>query len=403
MIIKNAKIMMGTEEITLDILIRDGKFAEFGRDLQKEEEEILDAKGRYVLPGIIDAHTHMRDPGFTHKEDASSGSRAAVRGGVTCFFDMPNTNPATTTLEALEEKRKKYEGNSYADYAFYFGGTRFDNHEEVEKAREKTVATKIFLNVSTGDMLVEEENVLENIFQSSKRIAVHAEEQMVEKAITLARRTKKPLYLCHISLASELEYIKEAKDMGMEVYAEVTPHHLFLNEEDREKDEKNKKYLRTKPELKTRADNEALWKALEYGVIDTVGTDHAPHVLREKQEKLTFGMPSVEHSLEMMWKGIQEGKITVSRLQEVMAENPAKIFGITGKGKITLGYDADLVIIDDKDHSMITEEEILSKSAWSPYVGKKRACKVLTTILRGNIVYHEGKIIEKKRGRELIK
>lgn len=403
MIVKNAKIIMGTEEIVLDILIENGKFIDFGRNLQKEGEEILDAKGKYVLPGIIDAHTHMRDPGFIHKEDASSGSRAAIRGGVTCFFDMPNTSPATTTTEALEEKRRRYEGNSYADYAFYFGGTRFDNHEEVKKAKEKTVATKIFLNVSTGDMLVEEDNILENIFRSSKRVAVHAEEQMVEKAIFLARKTKKPLYLCHISLASELEYIKEAKQLGLEVYGEVTPHHLFLNEEDREKKEETKQFFRTKPELKTKEDNETLWQALKYGILDTVGTDHAPHLLKEKKQKLTFGMPSVEHSLEMMWKGVQEGKISVARLQEVMAENPAKIFGLSEKGKIALGYDADFVIIDDGDHSIICQEEILSKAAWSPYVGQKRGCKVLTTVLRGNIVYNKGKIVEKKLGRELIK
>lgn len=403
MIIKNAKIIMGTEEVLLDILIQNGKFIKFGRHLEQEGQEILDAKERYVLPGIIDAHTHMRDPGFTYKEDATSGSKAAVRGGVTCFFDMPNTNPATTTVEALEEKRKAYAGNSYADYAFYFGGTRLDNHEEVAKAKDETVATKIFLNVSTGDMLVEDDSILEKIFQASKKVAVHAEEGMVAKAISLAKKTKRPLYLCHISLASELEAIKEAKEMGLEVYGEVTPHHLFLNEKDREKNEETKLFLRTKPELKTKADNEALWKALQYGVLDTVGTDHAPHLLEEKEKKLTFGMPSIEHSLEMMWRGVKEGKISLSRLQEVMCENPAKIFGLAKKGKLAVGYDADLVIVDDTEESVIVQEEILSKAAWSPYVGRKRGAKVVTTILRGNIVYHEGKFSEKKLGREIEK
>lgn len=403
MLVKNAKIIMGTEEIIVDILIQDGKFAKVGRNLSEySEEEILDAKGHYVLPGIIDVHTHMRTPGFTQKEDVSSGSKAAIRGGVTSFFDMPNTNPATVTKKALEEKRKIYEGNSYADYAFYFGGTRFDNHEEVQKTVEETVATKIFLNVSTGDMLIEDDRILENIFHASKRVAVHAEEDMVAKAIQLARKTKKPLYLCHISLEKELEYIREAKEMGVEVYGEVTPHHLFLNEEDREQTEETKLFLRTKPELKTRKDNEALWKALQYGILDTIGTDHAPHLLEEKKAKLTFGMPSVEHSLEMMWKGVQEGKITVSRLQEVMCENPAKIFGLKKKGKIAVGYDADFVIVDETDHSEIQQEEIISKAAWSPYIKQKRGCKVLTTALRGKIMYQEGKFGE-KRGREILK
>lgn len=403
MLVKNAKIIMGTEEIIVDILIQDGKFAKVGRNLSEHsEEEILDAKGHYVLPGIIDVHTHMRTPGFTHKEDVSSGSKAAIRGGVTSFFDMPNTNPATVTKKALEKKRKIYEGNSYADYAFYFGGTRFDNRAEVQKAAKETVATKIFLNVSTGDMLIEDDRILENIFRASNRVAVHAEEDMVAKAIQLARKTKKPLYLCHISLEKELEYIREAKEMGVEVYGEVTPHHLFLNEEDREQTEETKLFLRTKPELKTRKDNEALWKALQYGILDTIGTDHAPHLLEEKKAKLTFGMPSVEHSLEMMWKGVQEGKITVSRLQEVMCENPAKIFGLKKKGKIAVGYDADFVIVDETDHSEIQQEEIISKAAWSPYIKQKRGCKVLTTVLRGEIIYQEGKFGE-KRGREILK
>ena len=201
MLVKNAKIIMGTEEVLVDILIENGRFVKFGKDfVENSQKEVLDANFHYVLPGIIDAHTHMRTPGFTQKEDSVSGSKAAIRGGVTTFFDMPNTNPATVTLEALEEKRNIYKGNSYSDYAFYFGGTRFDNHEEVEKAIDETVATKVFLNVSTGDMLVEEDAILENIFRASKRVAVHAEEEMVSKAIQLARKTKKPLYLCHISL-----------------------------------------------------------------------------------------------------------------------------------------------------------------------------------------------------------
>ena len=387
---------MGTEEVLVDILVENGKFVKVGRDLSEDaNEEVLDAKGHYVFPGVIDVHTHMRTPGFTHKEDVDSGSKAAIRGGVTTFFDMPNTNPVTVTMEALKEKRNIYQGNSYADYAFYFGGTRFDNHEEVQKAAEETVATKIFFNVSTGDMLVEDDKILENIFRSSKKIAVHAEQEMVSKAIQLARKTKKPLYLCHISLEKELEYIREAKEMGVEVYGEVTPHHLFLNEEDRERTEETKLFLRTKPELKTKKDNEALWKALQYGILDTIGTDHAPHLLEEKKEKLTFGMPSVEHSLEMMWKGVQEGKITLARLQEVMCENPAKIFGLQNKGRIAVGYDADFVIVNETDHSEIVQEEIISKAAWSPYVGQKRGCKILTTVLRGRIVYQEGRFGEK--------
>lgn len=387
---------MGTEEVLVDILVENGKFVKVGRDLSEDaNEEVLDAKGHYVFPGVIDVHTHMRTPGFTHKEDVDSGSKAAIRGGVTTFFDMPNTNPVTVTMEALKEKRNIYQGNSYADYAFYFGGTRFDNHEEVQKAAEETVATKIFFNVSTGDMLVEDDKILENIFRSSKKIAVHAEQEMVAKAIQLARKTKKPLYLCHISLEKELEYIREAKEMGVEVYGEVTPHHLFLNEEDRERTEETKLFLRTKPELKTKKDNEALWKALQYGILDTIGTDHAPHLLEEKKEKLTFGMPSVEHSLEMMWKGVQEGKITLARLQEVMCENPAKIFGLQNKGRIAVGYDADFVIVNETDHSEIVQEEIISKAAWSPYVGQKRGCKILTTVLRGRIVYQEGRFGEK--------
>lgn len=395
MIIKDAKVVREGREEILDILIENGKFVDFAKNIEKEGEECIDAKGQYVIPGVIDVHTHMRDPGFPHKEDVESGSRAAIRGGVTTFFDMPNTTPPTTTLEFLEQKRARYAGNSYADYGFYFGGTKFDNHIEVEKAKDQTVATKIFLNVSTGDMLVEEDPILENIFRASKMVAVHAEEEMVEKAIALAEKTGKRLYLCHISLAKELDMIAKAKARALDVFAEVTPHHLYLNDEDREKNEESKRMLRTKPELKTKADNEALWKALAEGILDSVGTDHAPHTVEDKKAKITFGMPSVEHSLEMMWRGVKEGRLSIARLQEVMSENPAKIFGLSKKGKLAVGYDADCVILDDRDESVISKEEILTKSAWSPYIGQKRGAKVLKTILRGKLVYDQGKFVKK--------
>ena len=391
MLVKNCKLVVeNNQEIIRDILIEDGVITKIDENIQAEGHEIVDAQSNYVLPGIIDVHTHMRDPGLTHKEDFTSGSRACARGGVTTFIDMPNTIPVTVTEKALMDKKAMMVGRSYVDYGFHFGGSKKDNSEEIKKVLDKVASTKIFLNMSTGDMLIEDEKVVENIFRESKIISVHAEEGMVEKAIEFCKKYDKELYLCHLSKASEIELLREAKAEGVKVFGEVTPHHLFLNVEDVNATERSKMLLRMKPELKERSDNEALWKALADGTLDSIGTDHAPHLIEEKLAKLTYGVPSVENSLEMMLNGVKENRITFERLIEVMCKNPAKIFKIKNKGDIAVGYDGDLVIVDINDNSPIKDDKVITKANWTPFENYNRGGRVLTTILRGEIVYNKG-------------
>lgn len=398
MLVKNCRLIIDGIEQIKDILIENEKIVSIEDEILKKDcGEIIDAEGRYVIPGVIDPHVHMRDPGLTHKEDFTTGSMACAKGGVTTFFDMPNTVPNTITKDNLLEKKKTHIGTSYVDYGFWFGGSKTDNHNEVKEVQNDVVATKVFMNVSTGNMLVEDEKVLENIFKSSKLVGVHAEGKMVQKAISISEKTNVPVYLCHLSTEKEIEYLREAKAKGLKVYGEVTPHHLFLNEKDVEKNP----LLRMKPELKTERDNEALWEGILDGTIDTIGTDHAPHRIEEKIEKLTFGIPGVENSLEMMLKAVKCDKISFEKLIKIMSENTAKIFGIKNKGKIALGYDADLVIVDMTTEEIISKDDVISKCGWTPYAGFEKGGKIVTTIVRGNVVFNDGKFVN-KIGKEVI-
>ena len=391
MLLKNCRVLYHGEEDIKDILVEKGKIVKIYRCSEVEEldiDEIIDMDGNWVLPGVIDVHTHMRDPGLSYKEDFETGSKACAKGGVTTFIDMPNTVPNTTTKEILDAKESNSKNRSYVDYGFHFGGSKLDNSEEIRKVRDRVASTKIFLNMSTGDMLVEEEKVLENLFKESKIISVHAEEEMVDKAIDLARKFRKPLYLCHLSKKSEVEKLRAAKKEGLKIYGEVAPHHLFLDSS------MANSLLIMKPELKSKEDNDALWLGIEDGTIDTIGTDHAPHTLEEKNSKTTYGIPGVENSLEMMLKELNK-KIDMKTLQKVMSENPAKIFGIAGKGKIEVGYDADLVVVDLNNKEIIKNEDVISKCGWTPYSGIVGGGKVLLTMVRGHIVYDGKNFIEK--------
>ena len=388
MIIKNVKIINSQKPVSIIIENEKIKKIDMENDFEKYKEvgnKIIDANYNYVIAGIIDPHTHMRDPGLNHKEDFNSGSKAAARGGITTFLDMPNTIPNTITKENLIQKKSMMSGKSYVDYGFHFGGNKTDNSEDIKSIKNEVASTKIFLNVSTGNMLIEDDKILEKLFTASKIVSVHAEGKMVDKAIEIAKRTGTTLYLCHLSLYSEIDSLKRAKDSGMKIYGEATPHHLFLNTENI--NEKNKTLLRMNPELKEKSDNEALWKAIKDGTIDTIGTDHAPHLLSEKLDKLTFGIPSVEHSLELMLKKVKDSTIDLKLLTKIMSENSAKIFGIKNKGILKEGYDGDLTIVDLNDESEIIEKDIITKAAWSPYINFKRGGRVIMTILRGNTVY----------------
>lgn len=413
LLIKNAKIIVGEYRETLsnqvkdlevitDILIENETIVKIEKNIHTDSNntQIIDANFNYVLPGVVDAHVHMRDPGLCHKEDFLTGSMAAAKGGVTTFLDMPNTLPFTITEESLKEKKENCENRSYVDYGFHFGGSKQDNSKEISNISNLVASTKIFLNMSTGNMLVEEENTLKNLFAASKIISVHAEEEKVEEAINLSRKFDKTLYLCHLSTASEVELLREAKKQGIKVFGEVTPHHLFLNENMRDTSLEKNMLLQMKPDLKSIQDNNALWKALNEGIIDTIGTDHAPHTYEEKMGKITYGIPGIENSLEMMLLGYRSGKINLFKLIKSMSENPAKIFNISKKGKIQEGYDADLIILDLNNSTTISNKDVLSKCKWTPYEGFSTGGTVLTTILRGHIIY-ENKKFSTPLGKEI--
>ena len=379
--------------------------------LNKENVKIIDVEKKLIMPGVIDVHTHMREPGITYKEDFETGSKACAKGGITTFYDMPNTVPATTTLENLLNKKELAGKKSIVNFGIHFGGSKNNNIDEIRKVLEKKEANtvKIFMNVTTGEMLIEDDEILKAVFENSELVLVHAENEMIDKAIALNQKYGKGLYVCHIPSAEELKKVIEAKknnkfnNENHPVFAEVTPHHLFLNEEIRESSERNKMLLRMKPELRKKSDNEFLWKAINEGYIDTIGTDHAPHLIEEKMEKVTFGMPGVETSLALMLTAYNEGKIELSVIQKLMCENPAEIMKIVRRGKLKEGYYADVIVVDtEKEWIAGVDDTLESKCGWTPYENWKLKGKNIMTIVNGEIVYEKGKINENaKKGKSI--
>ena len=375
-----------------------------------ENTKIIDIEGKLVMPGVIDVHTHMREPGITYKEDFTTGSRACAKAGITTFYDMPNTIPTTTTLENLLEKKKLAREKSIVNFGFHFGGSKNDNVEEIKKVLSSGEANtvKIFMNVTTGEMLIEDDEILKKVFKNSKLVLVHAENEMIDKAIELNKNCGKGLYVCHIPSENELKKVINAKKNNElntkehPIYAEVTPHHLFLNTEIRESTERNKMLLRMKPELREKSDNEFLWEAINRGEIDTIGTDHAPHLISEKLEKITFGMPGVETSLALMINAFNEGKISLEMIQKLMCENPAKIMKIEKRGKLEEDFFADIIVVDtQKEWIVAVDDTIESKCGWTPYENWKLKGKNILTIVNGEIVYKNGKINDIHKGKEI--
>ena len=375
-----------------------------------ENTKIIDIEEKLVMPGVIDVHTHMREPGITYKEDFTTGSRACAKAGITTFYDMPNTIPTTTTLENLLEKKKLASEKAIVNFGFHFGGSKNDNVEEIKKVLSSGEANtvKIFMNVTTGEMLIEDDEILKKVFKNSKLVLVHAENEMIDKAIELNKNCGKGLYVCHIPSENELKKVINAKKNNelntkeYPIYAEVTPHHLFLNTEIRESTEQNKMLLRMKPELREKSDNEFLWEAINRGEIDTIGTDHAPHLISEKLEKITFGMPGVETSLALMINAFNEGRISLEMIQKLMCENPAKIMKIEKRGKLEEGFFADIIVVDtQKEWIVAVDDTIESKCGWTPYENWKLKGKNTLTIVNGEIVYKNGKINDIHKGKEI--
>ena len=412
-ILKNGTDVLGNK---IEILVNGEIIEEISENIDEikfknnENVRIIDVEDKLVMPGIIDVHTHMREPGITYKEDFTTGSRACAKAGITTFYDMPNTIPTTTTLENLLEKKKLAGEKSIVNFGFHFGGSKNDNVEEIKKVLKNGDANtvKIFMNVTTGEMLIEDDEVLKKVFGNSKLVLVHAENEMIDKAIELNKNYGRGLYVCHIPSAEELKKVINAKKNNElntkehPVYAEVTPHHLFLNTEIRESTDRNKMLLRMKPELREKSDNEFLWKAINRGEVDTIGTDHAPHLISEKLEKITFGMPGVETSLALMINASNEGKISLEAIQKLMCENPAKIMKIEKRGKFQEGFFADIIVVDTQKEWIVgVDDTIESKCGWTPYENWKLKGKNTMTIVNGKIVYENGKINDSHNGKEI--
>lgn len=382
LLIKNCRLIKNSKDVFRNIFIKNGKIASITAKKPKADKEI-DAKNNYVLPGIIDPHVHFREPGLVHKEDLFTGSVAAAAGGITTFLDMPNTKPPTITAELLKQKRN-LAAKSVVNYGFHFGAA-VDNLDEIMKVRNMVASTKLFMNISTGKMMIEDRNLIEDVFEVSRIVSVHAEKEKVAEAVAYAKKTKTKLYLCHISLKDEIDFLRKVKNSR--IFVEVTPHHLFLTKADVKK---LKSFAEMKPSLKTKKDQNSLWKAIDDGIVDTIGTDHAPHTKQEKKKKdYPSGVPGCETALALMLNAVNKGKISLPQVVKLMCCNPAKIFRIKNKGKIQIGYDADLVIVDMNKKKKVQNKNLFTKCKWSPFNGKILKGWPIVTIVGGNVVFDE--------------
>ena len=424
-LIKNARIVNEGSIKEGDVFIENGIITEISPSISAKSPEltIVDAEGNYLLPGLIDDQVHFREPGLTHKETIQGGSKAAVAGGITSFIEMPNTQPQTTTIELLEEKFKLAEKTSYANYSFMFGGTN-DNLEEIKKIDPKnTAALKLFLGSSTGNMLVDDEKVLEKIFKESPvLIAAHCEDEATiqknlqecierygddipielhpkirseeacylssSKAVALAKKTGARLHVFHISTAKELQLFENKKPLkDKKITAEVCIHHLWFNDQDYVK---KGTFIKWNPAVKTEKDQAALLKAVLEDKIDVIATDHAPHTLEEKKNvytKAPSGGPLVQHALPAMLQFYHQGKISLEKIVEKMCHNPAILFQIEKRGFIREGYKADLVLVDLNAPWSVQPGNLLYKCGWSPFEGVTFKSRITHTFVNGNLVY----------------
>ena len=439
-LIKNAKIVNEGVIFEGDVLIENEYIKEISESISLKSSDctVIDAEGNYLIPGVIDDQVHFREPGLTHKGTIETESRAAVAGGITSFIEQPNTVPNAVTQELLEDKYVIASKTSYANYSFMMGGTN-DNLEEVLKTNPRNVAgIKLFLGSSTGNMLVDNQVVLEKIFSSTKMlIAVHCEDEGTikanlekykeefgddipmnkhhlirseeacyissSKAIELAKKTGARLHVFHLSTAKEMELFTNKIPLEeKQITAEVCVHHLWFT--DKDYDTKGA-FIKWNPAVKTEADKNALWKALLNDTIDVIATDHAPHTLEEKQNKYLncpSGGPLVQHALVTMFEAHLNGKISVEKLVEKMCHNPAKIFKIEKRGFIKEGYFADLTIVNTHQPWNVNKDNILYKCGWSPFEGANFKSRVMHTFVNGKLAYTNGKVKSIKAGKRLL-
>ncbi|MBU3822100.1 dihydroorotase [Flavobacteriaceae bacterium XHP0103] len=438
-LIKNARIVNEGTIFNGDILIEGEYIKEISEFISAKSADVnvVDAEGKYVLPGVIDDQVHFREPGLTHKANIETESRAAVAGGITSFIEMPNTNPQTTTIEALNAKFEIAAKTSSANYSFMFGGTN-DNLDEILKVDPKKVAAlKLFLGSSTGNMLVDNPKVLENIFSKTKLlIAVHCEDEGTiranletfkkkygddipikfhpeirseeacylssSKAIELAKKTGARLHVFHLSTGKETHLFSNKIPLkDKKITAEVCIHHLWFTDKDYDK---KGTLIKWNPAVKSEHDREELWEALLDDRIDVIATDHAPHTIEEKKNVYTnapSGGPLVQHALPAMLQMYHREKITLEKIVEKMCHNPAILFDIEKRGFIKEGYFADLVLVDLNSPWTVKKDNILYKCSWSPFEGTTFKSRISHTFVNGSLVYNNFKFLNVKAAKQL--
>ena len=431
LIIRNGlTAFVGDEAKHCDIACKNGLIERIDPAIDQSAYREILAEGKLVLPGVIDPQVHFRDPGNTHKEDLASGSRAAVRGGVTSFLEMPNTAPPTVNQLELNKKLARAAECCVSNYGFFIGATS-ENLEQINSA-SPACGIKIFMGSSTGDLLVHEQEHLENIFSNGTRlIAVHAEDEKrlrqrqqqfigkesksydirlhseirddicallaTARATELSKRYERRLHILHLTSAFEVQYLRKHKTEMMTV--ECTPNHLFLTEDDYERMGSR---VQMNPPIRTHRDQQTLWDGLHDGTIDFIATDHAPHTKTEKEQPYPAspsGMPGVETSLPLMLTAYKmQRKCTLDQILKWMCWGPAQAYGIQGKGEIKEGYDADFAICDIENSRIVEDADMFTKVKWSPFQGKELTGWPLWTVVGGKVAFENSKICEDVRG-----
>ncbi len=429
LIIKNGSCYLNGKVQKADIGILNKKIVKIG-EISDIESNIYDATDKVILPGIIDTQVHFREPGSTDAEDLESGSRAAVLGGVTSLFEMPNTNPPTSNLKEFEKKLKAAKNRMHSNYAFYFGATP-DNIEQLAKLKkiEGCCGVKLFVGSSTGNLLVDKESDIEKVISSSDRIvSIHSEDEDIIKlrkkfikkgdvhshpewrnvecamsstrrVVKIAERYNKKIHVLHVTTKEEVDFLAMHKK---NVTFETTPQHLTLYAPDCY--DKLGTYAQMNPPLRSKDHYDRLWLAIKNNIVDVLGSDHAPHLKKNKDKEYPntpSGMPGVQTIFPVMLDHVNNGKLSLTQLVNLMCENPCKIFGIKDKGFIKEGFDADLTIVDMNKIVTIKDEMIASKCGWTPFHNHKVKGFPVGTIVNGNLVMSEGKIVIKSKGEPL--
>lgn len=410
-----------------DIGVKDGRIAAIGDLRQASAGETIDCRDLHILPGVVDSQVHFREPGLEHKEDLETGSRAAVLGGVTAVFEMPNTNPLTTSEATLADKVRRGSGRMHCDFAFWVGGTR-DNARDVGELERLPGAAgiKVFMGSSTGDLLVEDDEGVASILRNTRRrAAFHSEDEFrlrerlgeriegdpsshpvwrdeiaalrcTERLVRIARHTRARIHVLHISTAEEILFLEQHKDVAT---CEATPHHLTLSADDYPR---LGTLLQMNPPVRASRHRDGVWHGIAQGIVDVLGSDHAPHTLAEKAKPYPAspsGMTGVQTLVPIMLDHVNAGRLTLQRFVDLSSHGPQRIFGMARKGRIAAGYDADFTIVDMKRRETITNAQAGSKAGWTPYDGRQVTGWPVGTVIRGRRVMWDGEIVTPSQGR----